>query len=289
MTPNSYSSKTILLILWNATVTFLRRHWLNILSVCALITLLTQKSIHLELSWEASTLFDNPIALAKSRNSEDGAQRVKSQEQAFSFGNFSFSSKTSENETKSEISNPKLPQLSQDHHGNYWSIVFSDRSSGEHSLDPSLVASYQTICQQYIKRFAPVAVAEMKKYGIPASIKLAQALLESNAGKAPLATRFHNHFGIQCFEKSCKPGHCASHADLGHKSFYRQHESAWMSYRAHSHLLGGNRYQHLKNFGTTDYRNWALGLEEAGYSNDDKYAEHLIQIIEHFELAQLDE
>lgn len=289
MTPDRYSTKTILLILWKAIVTFLLRHWLNILTILALIGLLTQKSIHMELTWEASTLFDNPIASATSTSSEDGAPRVKSLEQAFSFGNFSFSSKSSEDETKSKSSVPRTKKFPQVHHGNYWSVVLGNRTSGEHSLDPSLVASYQTICQNYIKRFAPVAVAEMRKYGIPASIKLAQALLESNAGKAALATRFHNHFGIQCFAKNCKPGHCASHADLGHKSFYRQHESAWMSYRTHSHLLSSNRYQHLKGHGTSDFRSWALGLEEAGYSADSNYAELLIEIIEHFELGQLDE
>jgi flagellum-specific peptidoglycan hydrolase FlgJ len=286
MTPSSYSTKTLLLLLQRKFVTFLRRNWLNILTSLALIFLLSQKNIQLELSWQAKNLKIFSTGLAQ--NTTDSLTKEKSLEQALSLGGISFSSKYSDDET-SKSSKAKNPTFAQIHLGDYWSVVFRDRTPGKHQLDPSLVNQYQDYCQKYIKRFTPVAIDEMQKFGIPASIKLAQALLASNAGKAPLAQRFHNHFGIQCFAKNCKPGHCASHADLGHKSFYRKHESDWMSFRVHSQLLGSERYQSLKNFGTKDYEAWALGLAEAGYSADSHYAEKLIAIVQYFKLYHLDQ
>lgn len=286
MTPFPYTTKSLILFFKRMFVTFLRKNWLNILLGIAVVFLFSQKNIQLQLSWEASTFFESPkgVAINDKRLNSD----KKPLEQAFSLGSLSFNSKSSNDEI-SKITESALPSASKVRPGDYWSIVFRDRSSGEYSFDQTLVEQYESYCHQYIKRFAPVAVAEMHKFGIPASIKLAQALLASNAGKSPLTQRFQNHFGIQCFAKQCQAGHCASHADLGHKSFYRQHESAWMSYRAHSELLGNDRYQSLKNFGTKDYEAWALGLEEAGYSTDSNYAQHLIAIIEYFALDRFDQ
>lgn len=138
----------------------------------------------------------------------------------------------------------------------------------------------------YVKRFAKVAQGEMHKYGIPASIKLAQGLLESNAGKSPLATKNNNHFGIKCFSKKCKKGHCSNFSDDSHKDFFRVYNSSWESFRAHSEFLKGKRYKHL--LGESDYRVWAKGLIKAGYATDQKYAEKLIGLIEGLELYRFD-
>ena len=142
--------------------------------------------------------------------------------------------------------------------------------------------------QNYISRFAEVARSEMRKYGIPASITLAQGLIESNAGESTLSRKNNNHFGIKCFSKSCKKGHCSNFTDDSHKDFFRKYETAWESYRAHSIMLGGDRYKHLKKLKISDYRAWAHGLKKAGYATDKRYAEKLIHIIEAFELYQYD-
>jgi len=138
----------------------------------------------------------------------------------------------------------------------------------------------------YVKRFAKVAQGEMHKYGIPASITLAQGLLESNAGKSPLANKYNNHFGIKCFSKHCKKGHCSNFSDDSHKDFFRNYSTAWESYRAHSEFLQRNRYQHLLK--ETNYKTWAHGLVKAGYATDQQYGHKLIRLIEELELYRYD-
>lgn len=138
----------------------------------------------------------------------------------------------------------------------------------------------------YVRRFAKVAQTEMQQYGIPASIKLAQGLLESQAGTSSLATKNNNHFGIKCFSKSCTKGHCRNFSDDSHKDFFRIYPTAWESYRAHSLFLQGRRYQHLQ--ATNDYKDWAYGLQKAGYATDPAYADKLIRLIEELGLSRYD-
>jgi flagellum-specific peptidoglycan hydrolase FlgJ len=140
---------------------------------------------------------------------------------------------------------------------------------------------------QYVQRFKDVARSEMRKYGIPASITLAQGLIESNAGESRLSRESNNHFGMKCFSKVCKKGHCSNFTDDTHKDFFVSYASAWESFRAHSRLLQGKRYQRLKDF-RKDYKKWAHGLKKAGYATDQRYAEKLIHIIEELNLAQYD-
>mgnify|MGYP000259140198 CR=1 FL=1 len=141
---------------------------------------------------------------------------------------------------------------------------------------------------EYIKRFAHVAQAEMEKYGIPASITLAQGLLESNVGESRLAVKNNNHFGMKCFSKSCKKGHCSNYTDDSHKDFFRIYQTAWDSYRAHSRMLTGKRYRHLLKLPKTDYKNWSHGLKKAGYATDKHYARKLINLIESLKLYEFD-
>jgi len=140
----------------------------------------------------------------------------------------------------------------------------------------------------YVKRFAAVAKAEMKKFGIPASITLAQGLIESDAGFSRLAKANNNHFGMKCFSKKCSKGHCSNFTDDSHKDFFRKYETAWESYRAHSRMLNGKRYRPLHQLEKHDYKAWAKGLKKAGYSTDKRYAEKLIHIIEELRLYEYD-
>ncbi len=139
----------------------------------------------------------------------------------------------------------------------------------------------------YIKRFEDVAVAEMTKFGIPASIKMAQALLESGAGNSKLAGKNNNHFGIKCFSKKCVKGHCANFSDDHHKDFFRKYGTAWESWRDHSKFLAEGKYKDLL-LHRDDYKAWARGLKAHGYATDPAYADKLISTIELYELYKLD-
>ncbi len=152
-------------------------------------------------------------------------------------------------------------------------------------VEASELMSEQT--RDYVERFHDIAVSEMKKFGIPASISLAQGLIESRAGASKLAVKNNNHFGIKCFKKNCPKGHCSNFEDDHHKDFFRKFKNPWESWRAHSQLLASGRYAKLKKYGR-DYRKWAYGLKSVGYATDRTYAEKLIGVIERYELYRYD-
>lgn len=146
----------------------------------------------------------------------------------------------------------------------------------------------------YIERFAPLAVEEMHRVGIPASIKLAQAVVESNAGRSALAAHSNNHFGIKC--KSYWTGMSYYHKDddLDYKgklmeSCFRAYQDIEASFRDHSDFLkSSNKYTSLFELDATDYKAWANGLKSCGYATDKSYATKLIQTIEDFQLYRYD-
>ncbi|MBR1837955.1 MAG: glucosaminidase domain-containing protein [Bacteroidaceae bacterium] len=141
--------------------------------------------------------------------------------------------------------------------------------------------------EAYIERFAPVAVAEMQAHGIPASITLAQGLLESGAGKSVLATRGNNHFGIKAGSDWHGP-YMLKDDDAPNERF-RVYADAAESYADHSLFLSRRgRYSSLFELPITDYRSWAHGLKAAGYATSPTYAERLIQLIETYDLTRFD-
>lgn len=141
--------------------------------------------------------------------------------------------------------------------------------------------------QAYIKKWAPTAVAEQRRTGVPASITLAQAIIESYAGKSGLALSANNHFGIKCHEKGkCKAGHCINFTDDIDLDYFMVYQNAYKSFRAHSDFLQRPRYQPIHG---KDWRGWCTGLQRAGYATDPKYAVKLIRTIEKYELYQYDE
>ncbi len=141
----------------------------------------------------------------------------------------------------------------------------------------------------YVDKYKLVALAEMNTHGIPASITLAQGLLESGTGKSTLARKNNNHFGIKCFSKKCRKGHCSNHSDDHHKDFFRKFESPEESFRAHSQVLMKDRYQSLFSLPITDYKSWSHGLRKAGYATDPRYGDKLIRMIESLELWRYDQ
>ena len=126
----------------------------------------------------------------------------------------------------------------------------------------------------------------MNQYGIPASITLAQGLLESNAGRSTLATQANNHFGIKV--GSSWTGPYVLRDDDARNEKFRKYKSARESYVDHSKFLQGKRYQGLYKLGKTDYKGWARGLKAAGYATNPNYADALIRTIEMYNLNQFD-
>jgi flagellum-specific peptidoglycan hydrolase FlgJ len=164
--------------------------------------------------------------------------------------------------------------------------ALSPNYAKEKGIDPALVEEKLAVCQDYVEKFAPMAVRAMQEHGIPASITLAQGLLESNAGNSKLARESNNHFGIKCRSK-CRGCTCRNYTDDDVYDMFRVFSSSWDSYLEHAELLTSARYRHLKKFGS-DYKSWAYGLKKAGYATDKTYAQKLIRIIENLKLHQYD-
>lgn len=141
--------------------------------------------------------------------------------------------------------------------------------------------------EAYIKQYRSLALTEQQKYGIPASITLAQGLLESQAGKSVLATTANNHFGIKCSDWT---GERVYQDDDQKNECFRKYPSVIASYEDHSEfLLTRSRYASLFLLPSTDYKDWAQGLQNAGYATSKRYASHLIKIIEQYHLSELDQ
>jgi len=144
---------------------------------------------------------------------------------------------------------------------------------------PSLLSGQERISRAgYIESFAGIAMEEMRLHGIPASIKLAQALLESDDGNSLLARKANNHFGIKCHQGWDGP---VFHKDDDEKNeCFRGYKSADLSFRDHSYFLTSRaRYKGLFSLSVLDYEGWAKGLKEAGYATNPTYAEMLVKII----------
>lgn len=144
--------------------------------------------------------------------------------------------------------------------------------------------SYTTV--SYIEAFKSIAIEEMNKYGIPASITLAQGILESGSGASDLAKYANNHFGIKC--TSDWKGKAYYKDDDQRDDCFRVYKDPRESYKDHSEFLKRKRYAALFELDKNDYRNWAIGLKNAGYATNPKYPDLLINLIEKYNLNQYD-
>lgn len=141
--------------------------------------------------------------------------------------------------------------------------------------------------ERYVYNFADIAKDEMKLYGIPASITLAQGVLESNAGQGELTLKSNNHFGIKC---NGWQGEKVYHDDDALDECFRKYNNPKYSFRDHSlFLTDRRRYAALFKLNRDDYKAWAYGLKSAGYATDPKYPAKLISIIERYELYKYDD
>lgn len=144
-----------------------------------------------------------------------------------------------------------------------------------------------TSTEDYIQFFKDAAMEEMRIYKIPASITLAQGILESSSGNSELTKRSNNHFGIKCHKEW--EGNHTFHDDDEKGECFRVYDNPATSYRDHSlFLTSRSRYSKLFNMASGDYVSWANGLSEAGYATDRRYPAKLIGLIEKFELHAYD-
>lgn len=144
-----------------------------------------------------------------------------------------------------------------------------------------------SVAQSYIQNFKDDAIKEMQMYNIPASITLAQGMLESGYGTSDLAKYANNHFGIKCHSEWKGPTYTQN--DDEKNECFRKYATVLDSYTDHSLFLKSRaRYAHLFELKKTDYRGWAKGLKEAGYATDPKYTERLLELIESYELYKFD-
>ncbi len=143
------------------------------------------------------------------------------------------------------------------------------------------------IVNGYVFHYKDIAMSNMKKYGIPASIILAQGILESGAGQGNLATTANNHFGIKCYTDWT--GETSYHDDDASQECFRKYKNPEESYQDHAKIVSKRtRYASLFNLPKGDYKGWAKGLKAAGYATDPKYPEKLINYIERYHLDQYD-
>lgn len=151
----------------------------------------------------------------------------------------------------------------------------------------SAAAAGQSQIESYITTWAPTAVREMYRSGVPASITLAQGILESRYGLSTLAADGNNHFGIKCHKDWT--GKRQYHDDDAKGECFRVYDTADESFRDHSDFLRyRDRYKFLFDFKTTDYKSWAYGLKKAGYATDPGYPGKLIKYIEDYKLYEYD-
>ena len=145
---------------------------------------------------------------------------------------------------------------------------------------------YANSTEEYIAIYSDIAQDEMRKYGIPASITLAQGILESGSGKGRLSVEANNHFGIKCHDWT---GAKIYHDDDASQECFRKYNNSKYSFRDHSlFLTGRKRYSDLFDFEKDDYKSWAKGLKAAGYATDRKYPNKLISLIERYQLHRFD-
>ena len=155
-------------------------------------------------------------------------------------------------------------------------------------ISVQLGAQVRQTREEYISRYMPIAIAHMERYGIPASITMAQGILESDCGNSLLSMKSNNHFGIKC--KRNWTGDKVYHDDDAKGECFRSYPTVEASYQDHAEFLDTQpRYDSLFAYSPTDYKSWARGLKAAGYATAPDYAQRLCRIIEEAQLFLLDQ
>ena len=173
-------------------------------------------------------------------------------------------------------------------HLNNLTFVLDKDLAGSNGVSPQIVDEKLNTCRKYVERFATVAIAEQETVWNTGQYNPCPGITRNRCRVAlELAVNSNNHFGMKC-SPDCVDCNCQQTTNGVSYGKFRVFDSAWASYREHSHLLSGHQYGHLKNLSRKDYKGWARGLKKAGYSEDKAYAKKLIRIIETLDLYQFD-
>jgi flagellum-specific peptidoglycan hydrolase FlgJ len=193
------------------------------------------------------------------------------------------------NNTQGNVNQGFTDKMQQDSRSETFSLfpfLFGNNDESKTKVPKTLEGTFNDVKKSkkeaYIKRYSHVAVEEMKEFEIPASIILAQALLHGQAGTGDLSTKANNHFSITCGSSWSEKTHEIQGI------CYRNYPSAWKSFRDHSELITKGRFADLKQYSSTDYKKWAVGLQEKGYSVNKNYADLLMQIVKDYDLDKFD-
>ena len=238
-------------------IDYAKRNWFNITVVCFLVFIFVNKDFSFQFNLHAPAKLNqpapneaNPPAIKTSKNEQRSAYTQKKSK-------------------KTILEKLELPFVG---------------SFGKNKIDPSVELSKieEQVKRAYLKRFAHVAISERKKFGIPSSIILANALIHSFAGRRDLARSTNNQFAIVCgadwhgensfFDEKC----------------YRKYDNAWMSFRDHSQYITSGKFAKLTKLDPVDYKAWAKALDRQGFSNVKNLERNLIKIIEEYQLQELD-
>ncbi len=169
------------------------------------------------------------------------------------------------------------------------SFVLDPTYANRFGIPDEQVQARMERCSIFVKRFSPVAIAEMRRFGVPASIMLAQALLASNAGDDPICRETNNYFKRSCQPAACAAEHFADLESSDQIALVDEFSNLWGSFRAQSLFLTQTaRFSDLLQLERNDFHAWAKGLESGGYSMDAQYSEKLIAIIQGLQLEDLD-
>lgn len=249
-------------LVFNRLVSFAGRHWLRLLIVGVALFLLSDKQVNFNLRLGA------PPPVKTVVPGGDPAQPPA----------------PAANHEKSVLTDaePTAEPLAQAPEKAGFLERFNLFGSGEPSRYDQLTRREEQVIAAFIRRFSNVAQAEQEKFGIPASITLASALLHGQAGDAPAAETYLNYFALGCQEGWSGPtgrvsGQCV-----------RAYENAWTSFRDHSLYITSGKFNAMTQFSETDYRRWAAGLEELGFNDTDDLANQLLRTIDRFQLFRFD-
>lgn len=235
--------------------------WLRIAIIVITAYLFMQKDINFQVNFQ-SPLYESTIDDEQSK--ETGGETSSSKELS---------------DHKSESSSPSFKSLSASLFG------LTKKVSQDKVISPKKQPSLQNASDEqieaYISRFSNVAISEMRKFGIPASITLSNSLVQSAAGQTDFAKSANNHFRLLC--DSSWDGMMKDYEGI----CYRKYESAWAGFRDHSRYISKN-FSHLKKHGSTDYKSWAKGLESKSFAQQKGLSEKLISTIEKYDLNRFD-
>lgn len=237
--------------------TYLKKYWFQLSLICIAFYIVTSKDLSFQFN------INNP----KIENSNDWPDKVQQE---------------GDKETERYTQNKSKLEIAKGEAGFFKSTPFIGRGNNQSGKKSEFPKIDEYVVESYLKRFSNVAINERKKYGVPSSIILANALFHSYAGKRDMTRSGNNHFGIPCSddwngENGTYLGTC-----------YRHYENAWMSFRDHSLYVTSGNFEKLKQLGTKDYKGWAKNLEAVGYSEFEDLEKNLISIIEQYNLDLLD-